>query len=158
VTKSHFTTAKHPYRPSRRAPGSEDDRRTFRAYSWFRRLVALSPGDYVLPSPKSPDDFDPMPPREQLKGEPVGPRKYLGRVNETFGETLALTLWEVPNGRELLASVSVSNPEVTTDEGLHTGTPVTLWTWREFDEEGSPHDRVHIARSAGTRPPPPRDE
>lgn len=141
---SWFVTPQRPVTP-RHLPGSIIKEENRRCGSWFRRLVSIRPGPFVLPAPDTPAVYDPDPPREVSKGEAVGSRHYFGRVTDVLGGTLALTLWEIPNGRELLANIAPARQDgVTTKGRLPRGTPVDVWTWTEHQKK-SRRERLHIA-------------
>lgn len=143
ATTSWFVTLPRVARPRHLARLT--DAKNFREPSWFRRLVPVRPGSFVLPAPDTSKVYDPLPPSDALKGEPVGPRYYFGRITDVLEGTLALTLWEVPNGRELLANVAPDRAKgVTTRGSLARGTPVYVWTWTEHNRQGA-HERLHIA-------------
>lgn len=149
LLESCFVTGRRPF-PPRHLP-SPIDRENFRDGSWFRRLIAVRPGAFVVPSPEGPEVYDPSPPARLLKGEPVDPRRYLGRVHEEGSGVITLTLWEVPNGRELLTNVSRDLPGVTVKGRMGPGMPVDLWTWGEFDRDGRRSERLLLQAARATR-------
>lgn len=149
VTSVYVT--KRALRPAEHL-GSAGDRANFRAGSWFRRLVPVEPGRFVLPGPEDPKAYDPTPPPTKVKGEVLDPRRYLGRVQEVHGKTLALTVWEVPNAREIFASVALDAPGLSSSGKFRAGTPVEFWTWTEL-KSGARVERLHIVALATARSP-----
>lgn len=150
--KSHFVTEKRSVAPRRH--GRNEDIQNFRDGSWFRRMVPVQPGTFVLPAPETPVVYDPLPPEGLVKErQPLDPRHYYGRVHEVSRKTLALTLWEIPNGRELYASVMRrgSGTTIKRDARLAPGTPVELWTWTEIPRPKHSLDRVHLQPMTGAQ-------
>jgi hypothetical protein len=141
TAKSWFVTPKRTVRPKHLPPRTDNN--SFHDPSWFQRLVPIRPGPFVLPGADTSAAYDPFPPVE-LKGEPVGPRHYFGRVTDVLDGTLNLTLWEIPNGRELIANVARSKQKgVTTSGTLTRGTPIHAWTWTEHRPDGA-LERLHL--------------
>lgn len=116
----------------------------FRDGSHFRRLVAMRPGEYLPLVPRSPEVLIPRLPAGFTDREVLAPRKYLGRLETRQENALDCTLWEVPNGRELIATLDIGDPDIQSEGDLHPGTRIELWTWREPSTEGPPRERVHV--------------
>lgn len=82
-------------------------------------------------------------PKGLAKGHVLDLKHYQGRVHSIQGDTLSLTIWEAPEGRELFSNIS--RGEGVTETGLlSAGTPVFIWTWSEIAEGSERRDRLHL--------------
>jgi len=106
------------------------------------REIAARPARFVVGM-----DEDGTPPADELRGAPATSRFYLGRVEHLYrdpdhGDQVALTVWEQPNGRELLVDLPVGLfPD---DTKPRAGDLVRIWSWVEYDHPGQPADRIHV--------------
>lgn len=85
-----------------------------------------------------------FPPPEKVEGTALSVAAYLGRVEEVSEDgQVTVTVWERPNGREGMTSLSVND---------HLGgrTPATgdlLWIWTWLDaiaETHAPKEQIHV--------------
>lgn len=148
-----FRTTSVHVRPRHLVPSG--DMQNFRDTSRFRRLVAMRPGRFLPLVPRTPEVLIPRVPDEFTEAEVVAPRKYLGRLESRTGAVLDCTLWEVPNGRELVATLNADDPDVTCDSELTPGARLEVWTWQEPQQDGSLRERVHVRRRPTSVAPPP---
>lgn len=85
------------------------------------------------------------PPKDKVKGTPLQAASYVARVEEVSeaGE-VTVTLWERPNGREGLTTLSVT--EHLEGKAPSVGDLLWIWTWmdatRNGPNEGEP--RIHV--------------
>ncbi|WP_437780658.1 hypothetical protein [Sorangium sp. So ce1097] len=124
----------HYPRPGLRAPDPE-------ATPALSRQVPVRPARFPvgLDRPDKPL----LPPPEQVEGTALSIAAYLGRVDEVSDLGLVtVTLWERPNGREGLTSLSVHD---------HLGgrTPATgdmlwIWTWIDVAEDRTEKPKIHV--------------
>ena len=106
--------------------------------------MPVQPGQFVVLGARPQYPLDPTPPAGLAKSEPVLPRRYVGRVTDVLKEAWAVTLWEVPNGRELVSNISRAPRTGITKKGLiRRGTPINVWTWAEKDH-ATATERLHF--------------
>lgn len=140
--KSFFVTRRHSFRS---AHFDEVAAEAEAQQPWFRQSVPVPPGQFIIPGPDAISAHDPMPPRDQLKGEPVGLQDYFGRVNDVEAHVFVLTLWEVPNCRELYLNLVRRRTNGVSYRGtLGIGTLVSLWTWKEPKPKDEWRERLHL--------------
>lgn len=144
--QSVFVTPRRPFLPTH-VPATEPAQE---APSWFQRQLDIAPGPFAIPAPTAGEAFDSLPPNNQLQNAPLDPRLYTGRVRDVLQGSWVLTLWEVPNGRELQANIATDRGQgITTAGKLLPGTPVCVWTWGE-DSTAGRRERLHIAALASS--------
>lgn len=83
------------------------------------------------------------PPPEKIGGTALSVAAYLGRVDEVSraGE-VTVTLWERPNGREGLTTLSVRKHLGGQRPGM--GDLLWIWTWVDVAKTGRSKDRIHV--------------
>lgn len=113
----------------------------------LERHVSVRPARFVvgLDELVGTDEDQALPPIS-VESAPLRVANYLGRVEELdeAGEITA-TLWEIPNGREAVTTLSPTDPAImptSFEPPPEPGDLLRIWTWVELSREGSEQPRV----------------
>ncbi|WP_437953347.1 hypothetical protein WME98_23715 [Sorangium sp. So ce296] len=85
-----------------------------------------------------------FPPPEKVEGTALSVAAYLGRVEEVSeNNEVTVTVWERPNGREGMTSLSVN--EHLGGKTPSMGDLLWIWTWLDATTEAhTPQARIHV--------------
>lgn len=126
--------ARPPQYPRRRT-------RHFEPTAFLDRQVPVHPARFVVGMDSEERPL--FPPSKQVEGTALSIAAYLGRVDEVSkrGE-VTVTVWERPNGREGLTTLSVRKHL----EGKRpsVGDLLWIWTWMDFLEGGEEKPKIHV--------------